>query len=93
MVTTKRICLTIKASLVGDQFLYSHDLDVCFRGDMIGENSYLSLLGVKGLLRIPKVKQSSYSKCDLFMTCIKFLISFQFSHTSNFFEIQCMSTL
>ena len=53
MATTKRICLTINASLVGDQFLYSHDLDVCFRGDMIGENSYLSLLGVKGLLRIP----------------------------------------
>ena len=53
MATTKRICLTINASLVGDQFLYSHDLDDCFRGDMIGENSYLSLLGVKGLLRIP----------------------------------------
>ena len=36
MVLTKRICLTIKASQVGDHFLYSHDLNVCFRGDTDG---------------------------------------------------------
>ena len=27
LVLTRRICLTIKVSLVGDHFLYSHDLD------------------------------------------------------------------
>ena len=32
-VLTRRICLTIKASQVGDHFLYSHGLNVCFRGD------------------------------------------------------------
>ena len=35
-VLTRRICLTIKASQVGDHFLYSHDLNVCFRGDSDG---------------------------------------------------------
>ena len=24
-----------RASLVGDHFLYSHDLNVCFRGDIV----------------------------------------------------------
>ena len=32
---TRRICLTIKASLVGDHFLYSHDLNVWFWGDVL----------------------------------------------------------
>ena len=27
-VLTRRICLTIKPSLVGDHFLYSHDLNI-----------------------------------------------------------------
>ena len=38
MILTKRICLTIKSffSCIGDHFLYSHDLNVCFRGDTDG---------------------------------------------------------
>ena len=35
---TRRIFLTIKRFLVGDHFLYSHDLHVWFRGDVIGRN-------------------------------------------------------
>ena len=47
MVLTKRICLTIK-SVVGDHFLYSHDLNVCFGGDTDREK--LSVITVyKGL--------------------------------------------
>ena len=32
------ICLTVRASLVGDHFLYSHDLNVWFRGDIVRRN-------------------------------------------------------
>ena len=35
---TRRIFLTIKSFLVGDHFLYSHDLHVWCRGDVIGRN-------------------------------------------------------
>ena len=37
-VLTKKICLKIKSSLVGDHFFYSRDLNVWFRGDIIGRN-------------------------------------------------------
>ena len=38
-VLTRRNCWTIgRASLVGDQFLYSHDLNVWFRGDIVRRN-------------------------------------------------------
>ena len=33
-VMTRRICLTIK-SLIDDRFLYSHDLNVWFKGDIV----------------------------------------------------------
>ena len=33
MVLTKRICLTIKNFCSWWSFLYSHDLNVCFKGD------------------------------------------------------------
>ena len=36
-VLTRRIYLTNK-SLVGDHFLYSHDLNVWFRGDIVRRN-------------------------------------------------------
>ena len=32
------ICSTFKASLVGDHFLYSHDLNMWFRGDIVRRN-------------------------------------------------------
>ena len=34
-VLIRRICLTIKSFLVGDNFLYSHDLNVWFRSDIV----------------------------------------------------------
>ena len=37
MVLTRRICLKNK-SLVGDHFLYSHDLNVWFRDDIVRRN-------------------------------------------------------
>ena len=41
MVLTKRICLKSRASSVGDHFLYSHDLNVCFRADTDWRNYLL----------------------------------------------------
>ena len=37
-VLTRTICLTVRASLVGDHFLYSHDLNVWFRCDVVRRN-------------------------------------------------------
>ena len=37
-VLPRRICLTIKASLVGDHFFYSPDLSVRFKGDLTERN-------------------------------------------------------
>ena len=37
-VLTRTICLTVRASLVGDHLLYSHDLNVWFRGDVVRRN-------------------------------------------------------
>ena len=39
---------TSRASLVGDHFLYSGNLDVTFRGDIVGEIRCHSLLRVRG---------------------------------------------
>ena len=38
-----------RVSLVSDHLLYSHGLDVWFRGDTFGKIRLLLLLGVKGL--------------------------------------------
>ena len=38
-----------RASLVGDHFLYFHNLNVWFRGDIVGRNLMLVIFGVKGL--------------------------------------------
>ena len=45
-VLTRRICLPIKASPIGDHFLNSHDLNVWFRSDIPGRNLMLVTLGV-----------------------------------------------
>ena len=37
-VLTRKICLTIKSFIVGDHFLYSCDLNVWFRGDIVRRN-------------------------------------------------------
>ena len=37
-VLIRRICLTIKSFLVDNHFLYSHDLNVRFRGDIVRRN-------------------------------------------------------
>ena len=42
-VLTRRICLTNK-SLVGDHFLYSHDLNVWFRDDIVRRNLMVATL-------------------------------------------------
>lgn len=43
-VLTRRISLIIKSFLVGDNFLYSCDLDVSFRGDVVSINQMLVTL-------------------------------------------------
>ena len=48
-VLTGRICWTVKSFLVGDHFLYSHDLNVWFRGVIERRNLMLVTLRVKGL--------------------------------------------
>ena len=40
-VLIRRICLTIKSFLNDDHFLYSHDLTVRFRGDIVRRNLML----------------------------------------------------
>ena len=37
-VLTRRICLTIKVSQVGDHLFYSHDINMWFSGDMARRN-------------------------------------------------------
>ena len=67
-VWTKRICMQWRASLVGDHFLYSPDLNVQFKGDAAGRN--LKPFTLRG----SKVKMNYRSKwfysclmCSLFV--------------------------
>ena len=55
MVQIRRICLTIKNFLecICDHFLYSHDLNVYFRGDTVGRKEML--MGVRKGVANPKV--------------------------------------
>lgn len=41
MLLRRRICVTIKTFLVGDQFLYSHDLNVSFSHVAVRRNKML----------------------------------------------------
>ena len=50
-VLKRRICWTVRSSLVVDHFLDSHDLNVWFRVILWGEIRCQSLLGVKGLAK------------------------------------------
>ena len=40
-VLTRRICVTIKSFFFNDHFLYSHDLNVRFSGDIVRRNEML----------------------------------------------------
>ena len=44
-VLTRRICLRIKSFFFSDHSLYSHDLNVWFRGDIVRRNRILVTLG------------------------------------------------
>ena len=57
-VLIRRICLTIKSFLNDDHFLYSHDLNVRFRGDIVRRN--LMLITPRG-----KRVKASFSFCAL----------------------------
>ena len=46
-VLKRRICLTVKSSLVVDHFPYSHDLNVWIQGDIV-ERNYV-LVSLRGL--------------------------------------------
>ena len=47
MLLSRRICITIKTFLVGDHFLYSHDLYVSFSHDAVRRNKMLGAVSRK----------------------------------------------
>ena len=63
-VLMRRICWTVRSSLVVDHFLDSHDLNVWFRVILWGEIRCQSLLGVKGLA---KFKLAGFYRTSFFM--------------------------
>ena len=46
MVLARRIYLITKATVVGDHFLHSHNLDVCFSSNTVRRNRMLVTAGI-----------------------------------------------
>ena len=47
MVLARRIYLITKATVVGDHFLHSHNLDVCFSSNTVRRNRMLVTAGIQ----------------------------------------------
>ena len=65
-VLTRRICLTIKSFFFNDHFLYSHDLNVWFRGDTVKRNTMLVILRAQRVRADQKWKRKKFKIKSIF---------------------------
>ena len=69
-VLTRRICLTIKSFFFNDHFLYSHDLNVWFRGDTVKRNTMLVILRAQRVRADQKWKRKKIKNKEHFSSYI-----------------------